>query len=143
MGMAWGAEVLLGAAHVRGGTHTWGALSFSCTLTRIHTLHSLIHSLANHTHRLTPVQGHTLARTPLHTFVPSRGQAPEHRSPAWTSPFLSLPCGPWEGAPGGEAFPSASTASSVSILGSLTLSPKLRKALSPSLLPECHSLHCL
>ena len=27
-----------------------GALSFSCTLTSIHTLHSLIHSLANHTH---------------------------------------------------------------------------------------------
>lgn len=115
-------------------------LAGSCTRGRGHSAflahsHVFTHFTASYIASLiTHTSPHTCsgAHTHLHTLLPSKEQAPKHRSPAWTSPFLSLPWGPWAAAPRGEAFHSASPASSVSIPSSLMLSPELRKALSSS-----------
>lgn len=120
---------------MHGGTHTWGRLLFLHT----HT-HSLIHSLANHTHIASHLfRGHTLARTPS---FPPGDRLLKHLSLCMDKPFQS-PWGPGKELQGERLSSLPVQLPSVSILGSLMLSPKLRKALSPSLLPECHSLHSL
>lgn len=76
--------------------HTWvGALSFSCTLTHIHTLYTLIRSLANHTH----IASHRFRRTHWHTHPSTPSFPPGNRLQSIRvlhghAPFSVSPGGP-------------------------------------------------